>query len=108
MADTTNLNIRIDRELKSEADFILSKMGMNLSTAVNVFIRQVVQEKAIPFKVQISDNTLKTQENARERMREAFKTAQAESIKNGTDKMTMEEIDAEIASCRKESGTDSA
>ncbi|MCL2693928.1 MAG: type II toxin-antitoxin system RelB/DinJ family antitoxin [Oscillospiraceae bacterium] len=56
MAETTNLNIRIDRELKSEADFILGRMGMNLSTAVNVFVRQVVQERAIPFRIQLSDD----------------------------------------------------
>jgi len=62
MAETTNLNIRIDRELKMEADDILSKMGMNLSTAVNVFVRQVVQERAIPFKIHLSDDYLSKSE----------------------------------------------
>jgi len=101
MAGTTNLNIRIDRELKSEADFILGKMGMNLSTAVNVFVRQVVQERAIPFKIQLSDD-INTEAQAREKMRAALKVMQDESVKNGTDNITMDEINAEIAACRRE------
>lgn len=39
MAEVTNLNIKIDRELKAEADRLFNEMGMNLTTAVNVFIR---------------------------------------------------------------------
>jgi len=65
MAETTNLNIRIDRDLKMEADTILSRMGMNLSTAVNVFIRQLVQERAIPFRIHLSDDTLSKSELVR-------------------------------------------
>jgi DNA-damage-inducible protein J len=52
------LNIRIDQDLKAEADSVLNKMGMSLSTAVNVFMRQVVQERAIPFKIQLSEEEL--------------------------------------------------
>lgn len=51
MADVTNLNIKIDRDLKAEADRLFSEMGMNLTTAVNVFVRQAVLERAIPFKI---------------------------------------------------------
>jgi len=51
MAETTNLNIKIDRELKTKADKLFSDMGMNLTTAVNVFVRQAVLERAIPFKI---------------------------------------------------------
>ena len=65
MPDTTNLNIRIDRKIKMEADTILNKMGMNLSTAVNVFVRQVVQERAIPFKIYLSDDDLTKSELVR-------------------------------------------
>jgi DNA-damage-inducible protein J len=51
MADVTNLNIKIDRELKNKADKLFNEMGMNLTTAVNVFVRQAVLERAIPFKI---------------------------------------------------------
>ncbi|MDR1915379.1 MAG: type II toxin-antitoxin system RelB/DinJ family antitoxin [Synergistaceae bacterium] len=51
MAGVTNLNIKIDRDLKAEADKLFNDMGMNLTTAVNVFVRQAVLERAIPFKI---------------------------------------------------------
>ena len=52
MPETTNLNIKIDRNLKIEADRLFNDMGMNLTTAVNVFVRQAVLERAIPFRIQ--------------------------------------------------------
>ena len=51
MAEVTNLNIKIDRDLKLKADMLFNEMGMNLTTAVNVFVRQAVLERAIPFKI---------------------------------------------------------
>jgi len=63
--ETTNLNIRIDRDLKMEADSLLNEMGMNLSTAVNIFLRQLVQERAIPFRIHLSDGTLPKSELVR-------------------------------------------
>ncbi|MCL2337406.1 MAG: type II toxin-antitoxin system RelB/DinJ family antitoxin [Firmicutes bacterium] len=51
MADVTNLNIKIDRDLKIKADKLFNEMGMNLTTAINVFVRQAVLERAIPFKI---------------------------------------------------------
>ena len=51
MSKTTSLNIKIDRDLKAKADKLFNEMGMNLTTAVNVFVRQAVLERAIPFKI---------------------------------------------------------
>jgi len=96
MENTTNLNIRIDRDLKAQADDILGRMGLNLSTAVNVFVRQMVNERAIPFRIRLNE------EEIRERALEALKDMQAQSVINGTSEMTMEEIDAEIAAYRRE------
>ena len=56
MSDLTSLNVKIDRTIKKDADYIANAMGMTLSTAVNIFVRQMVYERAIPFKVQIVDN----------------------------------------------------
>ena len=52
MSQTTNLNIKIDRDLKIKADRLFNEMGMTLTTAVNVFVRQAVLERAIPFRIQ--------------------------------------------------------
>jgi len=48
---STNLNIRIDKEIKHQAEELLDEMGLNLSTAVNIFIRQLVRDGSIPFKI---------------------------------------------------------
>ena len=57
MAEVTNLNIKIDRDLKLKADRLFNEMGMNLTTAVNVFVRQAVLERAIPFKIYRGEST---------------------------------------------------
>jgi len=54
MTETTNLSIRIDRDLKDEADRIFNALGMNLTTAITVFVRQVVRQKKIPFDISLN------------------------------------------------------
>lgn len=49
--NTTNVTIRMDAGLKASADEFLEEMGMSLSTAVNVFIRQMLRERRIPFSI---------------------------------------------------------
>ncbi|MBQ8132917.1 MAG: type II toxin-antitoxin system RelB/DinJ family antitoxin [Clostridia bacterium] len=48
---TTNLNVRVDETLKKNAEELLSDLGMNMSTAINVFLRQVVRVHGIPFEI---------------------------------------------------------
>ena len=67
MAGATNLNIRIDRDLKMEADRLFNDMGMNLTTAVNVFVRQAVLERAIPFKIYRGSEIAGTKPSVEER-----------------------------------------
>ena len=55
MSDLASLNVKIDRQVKIEADTIANAMGMTLSTAINIFVRQMVNERAIPFRIQIAD-----------------------------------------------------
>ena len=47
----TNLNIRIDAELKENVENILNKMGLNMTTAFNIFARTIEREKRIPFEI---------------------------------------------------------
>ena len=44
-------NITIDAETKAKAQELLSDLGMDLSTAVNIFLRQMIRENGIPFAV---------------------------------------------------------
>lgn len=47
----TNVNIRMDKELKEQADSLFANLGMNMSTAFNVFVRQAVRTGGIPFDI---------------------------------------------------------
>lgn len=48
---TTNVSIRMDTELKARADELFAELGMNLSTAFNIFVRQSLREGGIPFEI---------------------------------------------------------
>jgi len=47
------VNIRIDDSLKERADFLLDELGLNMTTAINIFVRQVVRQGRIPFDITI-------------------------------------------------------
>ncbi len=51
---TTNLNIRLDVELKKQAEELFAEFGMNMTTAVNIFLRQAVREGSIPFAIKLN------------------------------------------------------
>jgi DNA-damage-inducible protein J len=46
-----NLNIRVDDKLKKQAEYVLSEIGMSLSTATTVFLKQLVRQNKIPFEL---------------------------------------------------------
>jgi DNA-damage-inducible protein J len=54
MANTTNINVRVDEDLKQRAELIFSELGMTLSTAMNLFLRSSVRYGGIPFDLRIS------------------------------------------------------
>ena len=49
----TSINIRTDEELKRKFDLICNELGLNLSTAVNIFMKTVVRQNRIPFPLAI-------------------------------------------------------
>jgi addiction module RelB/DinJ family antitoxin len=53
-AQDARINIRVDRELKREAEDIFEKIGLNISDGINVYLRRVVADKGIPFPLTIS------------------------------------------------------
>jgi DNA-damage-inducible protein J len=66
MSDTTNLSIRIDKKLKNEADLVFNEMGMNLTTAITIFIKQSVRQKKIPFEINLETSHDKSVSDSRE------------------------------------------
>ena len=98
MAETTNLSIRIDRELKDQADAIFSAMGMSLTTAITVFVRQAVRQKKIPFEISVAD--IESRAAAMKDVMAASERIWQNAVQNGTAQMSSGEIDAEIAMSR--------
>lgn len=53
MAGTTNINVRVDKELKRKAEAIFGELGLNMSTAMNMFLRYSVRYGGIPFDLRL-------------------------------------------------------
>ena len=56
----TNISIRMDADLKAQADALFAELGMNLSTAFNIFVRQSLREGGIPFEVKLEQPNKET------------------------------------------------
>ena len=46
---TVNTSIKIDEETKKEVQKLFKDLGLSLSTAINIFLKQAIREKGIPF-----------------------------------------------------------
>lgn len=53
MATTTNLNIRTDKAIKEQAEQIFNELGLNMTTAINIFLRTAIREHGIPFELKL-------------------------------------------------------
>ena len=51
---TTNLNIRTDKEIKERAEQIFTELGLNMTTAINMFLRTAIREHGIPFELKLN------------------------------------------------------
>lgn len=79
--NTTNISIRMDADLKAQADALFNELGMNLTTAFNIFVRQSLREGGIPFKVRLEQPNKETIAA----MLEAEKIAKDPSVKGYND-----------------------
>lgn len=48
---TTNINVRVDSMLKQEAEALFNDLGLNMSSAINMFLRSAIMHNGIPFEV---------------------------------------------------------
>lgn len=88
------LQVRVDDELKKQASELLEREGLDLSTAVRMFLKKVVLQRGYPFDKGIDETTLKALI--------ALRIMQETSEKNGNSEMTLEEINEEIRLAREE------
>lgn len=82
----TNINIRMDDNLKKQFDMICNELGLNMSTAFNIFAKTVVRQQKIPFELSVDPFF---SEYNQERLRTSIsKASEGRVIK------TMEELEA--------------
>lgn len=91
----TVLQVRVDDELKNQALAIYNAIGMDLSTAIRMFLKKSVMVGGIPFDTKIDDSTLKAIL--------AVDNMRTISESNGNSNMTMDEINGIIKTTRLES-----
>jgi DNA-damage-inducible protein J len=92
----TNVSIRIDKDIKKEAEILFSKLGLTLSSATNAFYRQAVRTQGIPFHLTAAEPQPQTREMILSRGLEAMREAQAQAKINGTSELTPHDIDVMI------------
>ena len=52
---TSNINIRVDSKVKEEAEELFNKIGINMTTAMNIFLRQSIRYGGIPFEIRLNE-----------------------------------------------------
>ena len=103
MAQTT-LTIRIDEELKKEAETLFDKIGLNISSAINIFFRQAVGAQAIPFELKVYNSYVDMiKESVQQADEGKLIPLSIEEMEN-MDDMSNEDIKAFLLSRRKEAG----
>ena len=88
---TTNINIQMDSDLKAQADALFGELGMDLSTAFNIFVRQALREGRIPFNISLNQPNKETIAA----MSEEVRFAKDPSVKSYTD---LDELFADLKS----------
>ena len=56
MAKTVNMCVRVDPELKAQAEIILEQLGMNMNGTINMFLTQIVREKKVPLNLSLNND----------------------------------------------------
>ena len=88
------LQIRISDELKNQAAAVYNELGIDLSTAVRMFLKKSISEGGFPFSTKIDEETLKAII--------AIDNIRTTSEKNGNSSMTLKEINEEIKKARQD------
>lgn len=80
MNDSANVSIRMDAQLKRQAEELFSDLGLNMTTAMTMFLRQAVRSQGIPFAISRTPNA-----ETIAAMQEAEKIARDPNVKGYTD-----------------------
>ena len=92
----TPMTIRIDSQQKAIFDNLCEQFGMSANTAINIFVRQVIRLRRIPFIISATE----TDEDIRAKAFKAFQSLRKEAEASTEPELTLEEINAEINAVR--------
>ena len=92
---TVNYTLRVDETDKKTAEQVFKELGMSFATGLNIYIKAVGRQQKIPFNMDLSEKAVTMT------LKDAFKSLQEESVLNGNDNISLEEIDSEISEVRK-------
>ena len=92
----TAMTVRIDNQQKAMFDSLCEQFGMSANTAINIFVRQVIRLRRIPFIISAAESD----EDIRAKAIEAFQNLRKEAETSMEPEMTLEEINAEINDVR--------
>ena len=89
MADTTTFSVRMDRDVKRECEAIYGELGLNLTTAINIFLRKSMRVGGFPFDIRLERPNKETAAA----LLEAERIASDPNVKGYTD---LDELFAEL------------
>jgi len=69
--EQVNINVKTDKKLKTETEEVLKEMGLNLTTAINIYFRTIVKKREIPFKISTNEDYYSSKEFEEEILRRA-------------------------------------
>jgi DNA-damage-inducible protein J len=79
--NVSNVSFRVDKDVKNQADRLFAELGLNMTTAFNIFLRQSIREGSIPFSVTVNTPNATTAAA----MREAERIAHDPNVKRYND-----------------------
>jgi len=99
---TVNITVSVEEDTKKQFSDFCENVGMNVTTAFNMFMKAVIRTRELPFSV--TDVVYPNQSRAVivAKAKEALMEARSQALSNGTSEMTMDEIDEEITACRQQ------
>ena len=94
MTETSLIQARVDTELKNDASDLFDSLGLDMTTAIRIFLKKCLQEGGIPFEIKNTDGK---DMNAYK----AFMMLRKQAEDNGLSDMSLDEINSEISAARK-------
>ena len=81
---SSNLNIRTDKDVKEQTEQLFAELGLNMTTAINLFLRTAIRKRGIPFDL-VLDVPNETTNSAIEKVKRRIKDPDSHKYSNMKD-----------------------